>query len=101
MFLDNCSSHPHVTLSNVKLIFYPKNTTSRLQAMDQGVIANLKKNYAKKMYVKCDKNWDKRTIDVTEITKEIKIFDAILHAKVAWEKSHLNVLLNASNIAAS
>ena len=42
MFLDNCSSHPHVHLSNIKLVFYPKNTTSQLQAMDQGVIANLK-----------------------------------------------------------
>ena len=49
MFLDNCSSYPHVHLSNIKLVFYLKNTTSRLQAMDQGVIASLKKNYDKCM----------------------------------------------------
>ena len=45
------SSPPHVELLNIKLVFYPKNTTSRLQAMHQGVIANLKKNYAK--HVEC------------------------------------------------
>ena len=28
MFLDNCLSHPHLQLSNIKLCFYPKNTTS-------------------------------------------------------------------------
>ena len=49
MFQDNCSSHPHLQLSNIKLVFYPKNTTSRLQVMDQGVITNLKENYTKRM----------------------------------------------------
>ena len=43
MFSENCSLHPHLNLSNIKLCFYPKNTTSWLQARDQGVIANLKK----------------------------------------------------------
>ena len=49
MFLDNCSSHPHLQLSNIKLVFYPENTTSQLQAMDQGVIVNLKIKYTKCM----------------------------------------------------
>ena len=85
MFLDNCSSHPHVHLSNVKLVFYLKNTMSRLQAMVQGVIANLRKNYAKRMLnVACMET--RRVKNVTEIIREIKIFDAILHAKVATEQ---------------
>ena len=87
MFLDNCCSHPHVNLSNVKLVFYPKNTTSQLQAMDQGVITNLKKNYAKCM-LNVAHIETRRVTDVTEILKEIKIFDAVLHAKVAWEQVH-------------
>ena len=45
LFLDNYPSHPAITLSNVKLVFYPKNCTSKLQAMDLGVIANLKSKY--------------------------------------------------------
>ena len=84
MFLDNCSSHPHLHLSNVKLCFYPKNTTSKLQAMDQGVIANLKQKYNKRMsnmaHIKT-----KTAKGVHEIIKDIKIFDSILHAKVIWE----------------
>ena len=85
MFLDNCSSHSHVHLSNIKLVFYLKNTMSRLQAMDQGVIVNLKKNYAKHMLnVACMEI--RRAKNVTEIIREIKIFDAILQAKVVWEQ---------------
>ena len=97
MFLDNCSSHPHVELSNIKLVFYPKNTTSRLQAMDQGVIANLKKNYAKHM-LNVDHIETKKAKDVTDIVREIKIFDAILHAKVAWEQVKPECILKCSEI---
>ena len=84
MFLNNCSSHPHLELSNIKLVFYPKNTTSHLQAMDQGVIANLKKNYTKRT-LNVARIKAKKAQSVTDIIKEIRIFDAILHTKVAWE----------------
>lgn len=41
-----CPTHPHhVKLTNVKLEFFPPNTTSKLQPMDQSVIKNLKANY--------------------------------------------------------
>ena len=30
MFLDNCGAHPKLQLSNIKLVFLPPNTTSRL-----------------------------------------------------------------------
>ena len=84
MFLDNCSLHPHLNLSNIKLCFYPKNTTSWLQAMDQGVIANLKKKYNKRM-LNVARIKAKTSQWVTDIVKEIKIFDTILHARGAWE----------------
>ncbi|KAE8738361.1 hypothetical protein FOCC_FOCC016158, partial [Frankliniella occidentalis] len=46
LFVDNCPAHPAVHgLTNVKVVFLPKNTTSRLQPMDQGVIKNLKHYY--------------------------------------------------------
>ena len=37
-FLDNASSHPTIEYCNVKLQFFPPNTTSVLQPMDQGII---------------------------------------------------------------
>ena len=47
MFVDNCSAHPDVQLSNMKLVFLPPNTTSRLQPCDAGIIATLKGLYRK------------------------------------------------------
>ena len=38
LFLHNASSHPTVEYSNEKLQFFPPNTTSMLQPMDQGII---------------------------------------------------------------
>ena len=37
VFLDNASSYPTVEYSNVKLQFFPPNTTSMLQPMDQDI----------------------------------------------------------------
>ena len=58
MFLDNCSSHPHLHLSNIELCFYPKNLTSKLQAMDQGVIAMVKQKYKKSVEYGMHKDQD-------------------------------------------
>ena len=52
--------------------------------MDQGVIANLKKKYNKKM-LNIARIKAKTSQCITDIVKDKKIFDAILHAKVAWE----------------
>nr|KAG5703044.1 hypothetical protein BaRGS_016205 [Batillaria attramentaria] len=43
LFLDNATVHPKLTgLTNVKLQFFPPNTTSVLQPLDQGIIQALK-----------------------------------------------------------
>ena len=81
--LDNCPSHPQIQLSNVTLCFYPKNTTSTLQAMDQGVIANFKKKYTKRMS-NMARIAAQSVKDVTEFVKNIFIFDAAMHAVIAW-----------------
>ncbi|KAF0714158.1 Aste57867_4014 [Aphanomyces stellatus] len=47
LILDNASSHSTVTvnLTNVVVVMLPPNTTSHLQPMDAGIIANFKSNY--------------------------------------------------------
>ncbi|XP_053568121.1 tigger transposable element-derived protein 6-like [Bombina bombina] len=47
LFLDNATCHPHLKLSNVKLAWFPANTTSVTQPMDQGVIYTMKTHYRK------------------------------------------------------
>ena len=46
LVLDNCTAYPKVKgLKNIKLIFFPPNTTARTQPMDAGVIQCLKSHY--------------------------------------------------------
>ena len=50
LFLDNAPSHPEMgNLKNIKLVFLPKNTTSRLQSCDAGIIQNFKAKHRKQL----------------------------------------------------
>ena len=52
LLLDNCSTHENInylpTLLHVHVLFLAKNTTARLQPLDGGIIASLKKLYKKR-----------------------------------------------------
>ena len=50
LFLDNTPCYPETpqkSLSFIKLVFFPKNTTSKLPSADAGIIRNLKAKYRK------------------------------------------------------
>ena len=49
LLMDNCPSLPDIQLSNVKIAFLPKNTTSKLQPQDGGIIEMAKTQYRKLM----------------------------------------------------
>ncbi|GFU33345.1 tigger transposable element-derived protein 6 [Trichonephila clavipes] len=50
LFLDNCTVHNNAPpLSNVKLQFFPPNSTSKLQPLDQGIIHNFKTFYRREV----------------------------------------------------
>ena len=52
LFIDNAPSHPESftdCFSHVKIFFLPKNTTSKLQPFDAGMIKNFKVFYRKQL----------------------------------------------------
>ena len=49
-FLENATCYPESIddkFANIKIVFLPKNTTSRLQSLDAGIIRNFKVKYRK------------------------------------------------------
>ncbi len=76
LFLDNAACHPHIKLSNVKLIFLPPNTTSHSQPMDQGVIFTFKSHYRRLLLQSLIPKLN-ACVSINELAKEISVLDAI------------------------
>ena len=88
LFLDNATSHQESigkNLSNIKLVFLPKNTTSRLQPLDAGIIRAFTLKYRKFLirYVILRVDDNKRASD---IINEINILKVIGWVKSAWRE---------------
>ena len=87
LFLDNAPVHPENLMgkySNIKIVFLPKNTTSRLQPLDAGIIKNFKVKYRKKIlrYVIARISNDRSASD---IAKEVDILQAITWVATTWK----------------
>ncbi|KAM7290331.1 tigger transposable element-derived protein 6-like [Ixodes scapularis] len=82
LLLDNCSAH-HVNahLSAVEVLFLPPNTTAKLQPMDQGVIANFKVLYQRRVIERL--LIDIRTA-VDPASLKVPLEKAIFFASGAW-----------------
>lgn len=84
LFIDNCTAHPDVVRSNVKLVFLPPNTTSKLQPCDAGIIRNMKMHYRKLLVRHVLFQMDTATC-ATDLAKKVNVLDAILWLKTAWD----------------
>ena len=81
LVIDNCPAHPHnLSLSNIKIVFLPPNTTAKLQPCDQGIIQSLKVHY----YYQLLKNVLQAMDSGVEL--KISVLDAMQWLKIAWEK---------------
>jgi len=77
LFLDNAICHPDIKLSNVNLAWFPANTTSVAQPIDQGIIYCLKVHYQKLLRTLLAAMNTCET--VSEVTKSVTVLDAITY----------------------
>ena len=73
------------SFSQIKIIFLPKNTISRLQLLDAGIIQNFKVKYMKRL-VKYVPARISENSSATRIIKDVNILMAIQWAQEAWKE---------------
>ena len=94
--MDNAPYHPESLsqqYSNIKVVFLPKNTTSRLQPLDARIIRNFKFKYCKKRlkFVISRINDNVKAIDIIQ---EIIVLKAISWIKSSWGEVSEETIVN-------
>uniref|UniRef100_A0A2S2PSY6 Tigger transposable element-derived protein 6 n=1 Tax=Schizaphis graminum TaxID=13262 RepID=A0A2S2PSY6_SCHGA len=89
LFLDNASSHPKLNLSNLKLAWFPPNTTSLTQPMDQGIIYCVKIYYRRFLMQSLIAN-----IDQINSTHEIEKMNEHIKENI----SEMNLTVDENNV---
>ena len=87
LFLDNAPCHPQGLVgqfSNITIKFLSKNTTSKTQPLDAGIIANWKIKYKRLLRYVCSKVDTERS--ASDIVKSINVGMAIQWGKEAWNE---------------
>ncbi|XP_057336463.1 tigger transposable element-derived protein 4-like [Microplitis mediator] len=79
LIIDNCTAHTDLLkLENVKILFLPANTTSKLQSLDQGIIHTFKRFYRREVI-----NHTLKCLDES-VSSEINVLLAMKFARKAW-----------------
>ena len=86
LLIDNCPAHPSIQLSNVKVVFLPANTTSKLQPCDAGIIETMKRGYRKKFLRHLIINLDDDVTSARDLAKKVTVLDAIFWVNSAWKE---------------
>lgn len=90
LLLDNAPAHP-VNLSDlsehIRVEYLPKNTTSLLQPMDQGVIATFKAYYLRRTFRRMIRAVDSdRNLSILQFWKDFNIKDGIDMIAESWKE---------------
>jgi len=86
LFLDNATCHPHIKFSNARLAWFPPNTTSVSQPVDQGIIRNVKVHYRKLLMQYLLANMD-CTSSGSELVRTVSVLDAVIWIRQAVKES--------------
>ena len=86
LLLDNCPAYPPADTikfadGSITSYYLPKNTTSMIQPLDQGIIANFKLKYRQDLVQGVIEDGS----DIPSFLKKVTIKDAFYHAATAWD----------------
>ncbi|XP_060860796.1 tigger transposable element-derived protein 4-like [Metopolophium dirhodum] len=97
LFVDNCPAHPKdIPTTNIKLVFFPPNTTSKLQPLDQGIIKVIKQKYRKKLVQRYLRDME----STNQISTKVNVLDSIHYVSAAWDEIKPDVIINCFRKAA-
>ena len=89
LLLDNAGCHPPEKLqdkfSNIRILFVPPNTTSKVQPLDLGIIANFKAHY-KHLFLQHVLARIDEAKNATEVTGSINVLTAIRLVALGWRE---------------
>ena len=87
LFMDNAPCHPadlQDKLSNINIVFLPKNTTSKTQPLDSGIIASWKCRYKKRLLRHVCSKVDGSN-SASDIVKSVNLLMSIEWGRQAWD----------------
>ena len=97
LLLDNASPHDPVLkerLTNITLIYLPKNSSSRLQPLDAGIIKNFKVKHRQLLLKHVLARIDSTDSSASSISKQVDVLTAIRRAKKAWSLVKDSTIVN-------
>ncbi|KAG0438188.1 Tigger transposable element-derived protein 6, partial [Dictyocoela muelleri] len=92
LLIDNATSHKYIPnqYENIKIVFIPPNSTSIIQPLDAGIIANFKVKYKFQLVRFLLKNLEKTHLE----RKNMHILEAIRYVVSAWEQVKPDIIKN-------
>ena len=88
LLIDSAGCNPPEVLqgySNIKIVFLPANTTSKLQPLDLGIISNFKVHY-RRYFLQYVASKNDTATSTSEVTKSINVLTAIRWVALAWRE---------------
>ncbi|KAG0429995.1 Tigger transposable element-derived protein 6 [Dictyocoela muelleri] len=94
LLLDNCTGYKITSkYENIELLFLPKNSTSRLQPLDSGIIRSFKaKFYHHQLSYLVTRIAP--MIDIETLYKRITLKDVIIYTAYAWDETTIQKIVN-------
>ena len=97
LFIDNAPSHPESfsdCFSHVQIVFLPKNTTSKLQPFDAGIIKNFKVFYRKQLLQQHVLARIKPESKASDVISSVDLLKSIGWVMDAWRKVKKETIVN-------